>query len=384
MELQEHVRTEHIPRKIESALAPLISRYPVLVITGPHQSGKTALVRNHFRDMAYVDLEDPEARAFARGDPRGFFEKVPDGAVIDEIQNVPELLSWIELIVAGRKQNGMFVLTGSNQSEVMKAMPGSLVAQTAMIKLLPLSTEELPQIPSTEELILKSLCPHIYVNTHLEDVRRLIKIHDTAALERFFRLCAGRIGQILNVSSLADDTGISHTTAAEWLAVLEASYIVYRLRPFRTNIGKRLSKTPKLYFYETSLAARLLEIKRPDHLRNHPLRGSLFENLIVSEIIKYYYNRNLPDNLFFYRDHRGNEIDVMLEVGGAPFPVEIKSGHTLNPDFFRAFDYYDTVFSESPHKGRGLLVYGGDRHARRGAVAVANLESLCDELRGLG
>ncbi len=384
----------YIKRKIESQLPRLKSQYPVLTITGPRQSGKTSLVKNFFRDMPYSNLEDFEERAFARDDPKGFFSRLPDGAVIDEIQNAPEITSWIQLIVDDKRRNGMFILTGSRQFEVMEAVSQSLAGRSVMIKLLPFSTEEIPAIPSVDDLLLTGFYPRIwdqgldpvealssYVNTYLErDLRTMTQIHNITAFERFLGLCAGRIGQILNVSSLANDAGISHTTAAQWLTILEASYIVYRLRPFFTNIGKRLVKSPKLYFYDVGLAARLLEIERPAHLRNHPLKGNLFENLIVSEILKYRYNRNLPDNLFFYRDNKGNEIDMVLSIGGVPFPVEIKSGQTLNPDFFKAFRHYDSVFGNSPYTGRGLLVYGGGRNETRGSVTIANLESLTDEL----
>ena len=388
----------YIDRKIELGLPRLRSQYPVLTITGPRQSGKTSLVRHHFYDMPYVSLENREERRFAREDSNGFFERFPDGAIIDEIQNVPEITSSIQGLVDDQEQNGKFVLTGSRQFEVIKAVSQSLAGRTVMIKLLPFSIEEIPIAGPVDNLLLKGFYPRIwdqqldpvealasYITTYLErDLRALTQIHNVTAFERFLGLCAGRIGQILNVSSLANDAGISHTTAAQWLTILEASYVVYRLKPFHANIGKRLVKSPKLYFYDVGLAVRLLEIEQTSHLRNHPLRGNLFENLIVSEVLKYRFNRNRPDNLFFYRDSKGNEIDLVINVGGSPYPIEIKSGQTLNSDFFKAFRYFDSVFSDSLFKNQGILAYGGDRHEIRGQVRVANLASLIDELGNIG
>lgn len=389
---------KYIRRKIESELSRLRSQYPVITISGPRQSGKTSLVKQHFHDMTYVNLEDREERLFARDDPKGFLQRLPRGTIIDEIQNVPEITSWIQVLIDERRHNGMFVLTGSRQFEVMEAVSQSLAGRTAMIKLLPFSIEEIPIGSSIDDLLLKGFYPRIwdqnlnpvealsdYITTYLErDLRKITQVHNIAAFERFLGLCAGRIGQILNISSLSNDAGISHTTASQWLTVLEASYIIYRLKPYYANFGKRLIKAPKLFFYDVGLAARLLEIEQTSHLRNHPLRGNLFENLIVSEVAKYRFNRNLPDNLFYFRDNKGNEIDLILSVAGMPYPIEIKSGQTLTSDFFKAFVYYDSVFTNSSHKGRGMLVYGGDRSETMGTVTIANIKSLCTELGAIG
>ena len=278
---------KYVRRTIEAHLPRLRSQYPVLTITGPRQSGKTSLVKHHFRDLPFVNLESREERAFAREDPKGFLARFADGAILDEIQHVPELTSWIQVLVDERQRNGMFVLTGSRQFQVMEAVSQSLAGRTVMIQLLPFSLEELSVAAAADDLLLRGFYPRIwdqrldpvealssYLTTYVErDVRQLTQVHNLALFERFLGLCAGRIGQVLNLSTLANDTGISQPTATQWMTILEASYIVYRLRPYHANLGKRLIKSPKLYFYDVGLAARLLEIEHGTHLRRHPLRG---------------------------------------------------------------------------------------------------------------
>jgi len=362
----------------------------VITLTGPRQSGKTSLVRHAFPTLPYVNLENREERLYAQEDPKGFFDRFPDGAVLDEIQNVPDLTSWIQVIVDEQGKNGLFVLTGSRQFEVMEAVSESLAGRTAMIRLLPFALEELPGKTDLDQLMLKGFYPRIwdqqlnpvqalsdYISTYIErDLRKISQIHDLSLFEKFLGLCAGRIGQILNVASLANDTGVSHVGAAQWITILEASYIVYRLKPYYSNIGKRLVKSPKLYFYDVGLAARLLGIEQPEHVGKHPLRGNLFENLVVMESLKYRYNRVLPENIYFFRDSKGNEIDLLMLSGGFPFPMEIKSGETLNPDYFKGFTYFDSVFPDSPHRGKGMLIYGGQRIETRRGIQVTDIETL--------
>jgi predicted AAA+ superfamily ATPase len=265
-----------------------------------------------------------------------------------------------------------------------------------MIKLLPFAVEELSGRVNLDHLLLTGFYPRIwdqrldpvqalsdYITTYIErDLRKISQIHDLALFEKFLGLCAGRIGQILNVSSLANDTGITHVTASQWITLLEASYIVYRLKPYHANIGKRLVKSPKLYFYDVGLAARLLGIEQPEHVSKHPLRGQLFENLVVMESLKYRYNRVLPDNIYFFRDSKGNEIDLLMLSGGFPLPVEIKSGQTLNPDYFKGFAHFDSVFPDSPHRGKGMLVYGGQRIETHRGIQVTNIETLPQTIGG--
>ena len=388
---------KYLRRTIEAQLPRLRSQYPVLTITGPRQSGKTSLVKHHFRDLPFVNLESHEERAFAREDPKGFLGRFPDGAVIDEIQHVPELTSWIQVLVDERQRNGMFVLTGSRQLQVMEAVSQTLAGRTVMVQLLPFSLEELSVTATADDLLLKGFYPRIwdqrldpvealssYLTTYVErDVRQLTQVHNLTLFERFLGLCAGRIGQVLNLSSLANDTGISQPTATQWMTILEASYIVYRLKPYHGNLGKRLIKSPKLYFYDVGLAVRLLEIEHATHLRHHPLRGNLFENLVVAEVLKHRYHRGRPDNLSFYRDSKGNEIDLLLRAGHIPYPIEVKSGQTLNAGFYRAFRHFSAVFGEPPFRNRGTLVYGGERDETRAGVRVCGLASLGDALAEL-
>ena len=385
----------YIPRIVEAKCLELFSKYPVITVTGPRQSGKTSLVRHVFPDLPYVNLENREERLYAQEDPKGFLQRFSDGAVLDEIQNVPDLTSWIQVIVDDRGKNGLFILTGSRQFEVMEAVSQSLAGRTAMIRLLPFSLEELSEKIDLDQLLLKGFYPRIwdqqldpvqslsdYITTYTErDLRKISQIHDLSLFEKFLGLCAGRIGQILNVSSLANDTGVSHVAASQWITILEASYIVYRLKPYHANIGKRLVKSPKLYFYDVGLAARLMGIEQPEHVGKHPLRGNLFENLVVMESLKYRYNRVIPDNLYFFRDSKGNEIDLLFLSGGFPIPVEIKSGQTLNPDYFKGFTYFDSFFPDSPHRGRGMLVYGGQRNETRKGIRITNIESLPRTIR---
>jgi len=380
----------YIPRIVETQCLELFSKYPAITVTGPRQSGKTYLVRHTFANLPYVNLENREERLYAQEDPKGFFQRFPDGAVLDEIQNVPDLTSWIQVIADDRRKNGLFVLTGSRQFEVMESVSQSLAGRTAMIRLLPFALEELSAKIDLDQLLLKGFYPRIwdqqldpvqalsdYITTYVErDLRKISQIHDLSLFEKFLGLCAGRIGQIVNVSSLANDTGISHVAASQWITILEASYILYRLKPYYANIGKRLVKSPKLYFYDVGLAARLLGIEQPEHVSKHPLRGYLFENLVVLETLKYRYNRVLPESLYFFRDSKGNEIDLLILSGGFPFPLEIKSGQTLNPDYFKGFPYFDSVFPDSPYRGKGLLVYGGQRNESRKGIRITNIESL--------
>jgi len=320
-----------VVREISNLLRELATQYPVVTVTGPRQSGKTTLVQALFHDKPYINLELLDQREFARTDPRGFLKKIPSGAVLDEIQRVPELLSYIQGIVDEAKVNGMFILTGSQQFEVLNSISQSLAGRTALLKLLPFSITEIKKnygFSSINELIYKSFYPRIYdqnldptlamrnyFETYIErDLRQLVQIKNLLLFQKFVRLCAGRVGQILNLNSLGNDAGVTHTTAREWLSLLEASYIVFLLEPFYRNVGKRLIKSPKLYFYDVGLASYLLGIENLTHLESHPLRGNLFENLVIAEILKFRFNQGKGNNLNFYRDSTGNEIDVIFNT----------------------------------------------------------------------
>lgn len=372
-------------RTITPTLTSLATEFPVVTITGPRQSGKTTLCRATFPDKPYINLEQPETRRFALEDPRGFLATIPDGAILDEIQRAPDLLSYIQVIVDDKQTAGQFIVTGSQQFEVMNTINQSLAGRTALLKLLPLSIEELTQagVPLTpNQLILNGFYPRIhnqklnptrvlgdYFETYVErDIRQLVSIKNLGSFEKFVRLCAGRVGQLINLQSLGNDVGISHSTAREWVTLLEASYVVFQLRPWHSNVSKRLIKSPKLYFFDVGLASYLLGLETELHVARDPLRGNLFENMAIVEALKYRYNRGKKGNLSFYRDSNGNEVDLLLEVGPDLFPIEIKSGETIVPDFFKGL----TTFSKiSPPLTRGAgLVYGGAEQQHRSQAQV--------------
>jgi uncharacterized protein len=371
-----------ISRTAESYLQEVAAHYPVVTITGPRQSGKTTLCRKVFAEKKYISLENLDTRQFAKEDPRGFLGGLSNGAILDEIQQAPGLLSYIQTIVDEERCNGVFILTGSQQFEVSNAVNQSLAGRTGILKLLPFSIEELRPYGSdfsVNQLLLTGFYPRIwretlnpaealanYLETYVErDIRQLINIKDLGLFQRFVILCAGRVGQLLNVNSLAADTGISHQTARNWLTLLEASYIVFRLPPFFTNIGKRLVKSPKLYFYDVGLAGHLLGLENELHVSRDPLRGNLFENMVVMEALKYRFHRGKRSNLSFYRDSNGNEVDLLLHLGPDLFPIEIKAGMTINRDYFKGLEHIAGVFSLP--RGQGLIYGGSERQQRSNA-----------------
>lgn len=372
-------------RTVTPTLISLATEFPVVTITGPRQSGKTTLCRATFPDKPYINLEQPETRQFAKDDPKGFLATIPDGAILDEIQRVPDLLSYIQVIVDEKPAAGQFIVTGSQQFEVMNSVNQSLAGRTALLKLLPLSIEELSNagvVLSTSQLILNGFYPRIhnqklnptrvlgdYFETYVErDIRQLVSIKNLALFEKFMRLCAGRVGQILNLQSLGNEVGISHSTAKEWLTLLEASYVLFQLQPWHSNISKRLVKSPKLYFFDVGLASYLLGLETEIHVTRDPLRGNLFENMAVVEALKYRYNRGKKANVFFYRDTNGNEVDLLLEVGPELFPIEIKSAETIVPDFFKGLAAFSKI-SPKCTVGAGLL-YGGSEQQNRSQAEV--------------
>ena len=380
-----------IRREITDYLLYLATKYPVVTITGPRQSGKTTLVRSVFPDKAYVNLEFLDNREFAQSDPRGFLRRLPDGAILDEIQRAPDLVSYIQGIVDEKNKNGMFILTGSQQFEISAAISQSLAGRTALLRLLPFSLEEIKKhypFSHIDELLYKGFYPRIYdheldptqaladyFETYVErDLRQLTQIRNLSLFQNFVKLCAGRIGQLLNLNNISNDLGVSHTTAREWMAILEASYIVFLLQPFYANIKKRLIKSPKLYFYDVGLASFLLGIESLTHLDVHPLRGNLFENLVVMEILKYRYNQGKRNNLNFYRDSQGNEIDVIYNIAHNVLPIEIKAAETITSTFFKGFAVFQKIIPELPY-GK-ILVYAGDQEQIRGDVHVVPLVNL--------
>lgn len=375
-----------VPRAAEETVRKLTAGYPVVVITGPRQSGKTTLVQAMFGDRPYVSLEDLDERQQAEDDPRGFLARFPDGAVLDEIQRAPDLSSYLQTRVDQTRRPGEFILTGSQQLGLLSGVTQTLAGRSALVSLLPFSLGELQaagQAPETvEALLFTGLYPPIhdhgldpaiwygnYVRTYIErDVRQMINVRDLSVFQRFVRMCAGRSGQLLNLTALGNDCGVSHNTAREWISVLEASYIVYRLRPHHQNFDKRLVKTPKLYFYDPGLAARLLGIQSADQLAIHPQRGALFETWVVAELLKARHHRALDDNLYFWRDRTGHEVDLLIDQGTGLTPVEAKSGQTITRSFFTGLRKWRQIAGDAAD--RAWLVYGGDRRESREDVEV--------------
>ena len=376
----------YIPRNAESRLKHFARGYPVLAVTGPRQSGKSTLVRHAFPEHAYVSLEDLDQREFAQTDPRGFLNRFSGGAILDEAQRCPELFSYLQTRVDDRRGPGEFILTGSQQFGLLSGITQSLAGRAALLTLLPMAYDELRHAEKVgrnlDKVIFdgafppifdRDLEPHTwhgnYVRTCLErDVRQLIKVQDLTSFQRFLKLCAGRTGQLLNLSSLAGDCGITHNTARAWISVLEASYIVHLLPPHHRNFNKRLVKTPKLYFLDTGLAAWLLGIQNSQQLTTHVQRGALFETWVIGELLKARYNAGETSNLYFWRDRSGHEIDLLIDHGSHLSPLEIKSGQTTNKDYFKGLDFWRKLTGETA--ARAWLVYGGSARQTRSDVTV--------------
>ena len=362
-----------IQRTIAKRLSAVARQYPVVAVTGPRQSGKTTLVRSVFPDMPYVSLEDIDRRQFAEADPRGFLGAYPHGAILDEIQRVPGLLSYIQTLVDEQKGGIRFVLTGSNQFLLMKSVAQSLAGRIALLKLMPFTFAELPPRDDAAERIRLGGYPRIvdqkldpydwhlnYIETYVEkDLKEIVRVVDLRAFRQFLVLLASQCGQLLNLSALGGALGISHNTAKAWIAALEQSYLVFVLPPYHRNYGKRIVKTPKVYFVDTGLACALLRIRDAETLRNHISMGGLFENLIVAEYYKAAMHASGVADMFFWRDHGGHEVDCLLDRAGRLHPVEIKSSATLHPEFFDGLQRFCDL-TRTPAQ-QATLIYGGNR-----------------------
>ncbi|MBR5674385.1 MAG: ATP-binding protein [Muribaculaceae bacterium] len=365
-----------ITRTLQTTIERLSQKYPVITLTGPRQSGKSTLLRHAFPDYHYISLEDLDMREFASNDPRGFLDTYPRQTILDEVQRVPSLMSYIQTHVDKTNESGMYLLAGSHNFLLMESVNQSLAGRTAILKLLPFSRREMQDggvlhATSNEQIYYgayprlydKGLQPDefypFYIQTYVErDVRELKNIGDLSRFTRFIKLCAGRIGQLLNLSSLAVECGISVPTATSWLSVLEASYICYLLRPDWNNFSKRLVKSPKLYFFDTGLACSLLDIKSPEQLGTHYSRGALFENMVINSFIKKAWNEGKETDLRFWRDSQGNEVDLLIyDNGDTPTAYEIKSGATFHPDFFKGLTKWASISNTEIDNLN--VIYGG-------------------------
>jgi predicted AAA+ superfamily ATPase len=377
-----------IARTLTPKVIALAQKFQVITLTGPRQSGKTTLVRAAFPSLPYVSLEEPDIRQIALTDPRGFLANYPAGAILDEVQNTPDLFSYIQRIV-DENRTVQFILTGSSNFLLMEKISQTLAGRTAVLHLLPFSCEELPPgAEPYESLVFKGQYPRIYdreiapadfypayIQTYIErDVRLMKNIGDINAFVRFTQLCAGRVGQLLNFTGLASDAGISPNTAKAWLSILESSYILYRLQPFHRNFNKRLVKSPKLYFYDTGVACSLLGLRDESQVNLHYLKGALFENLIINEFVKRNFHRGEARQPYFWQDSQGKEIDCLLVDGEKIVPVEIKSGKTVSNSYFDNLKYWQQLTALP--ENQGYVVYGGDQSMQTGAGELVSWRQL--------
>lgn len=380
-----------IRRDIEPELHRLLTEYPVVSLLGPRQAGKTTLARQALPDYAYVNLEQPDVRQLAMDDPRAFLARHQPPVILDEIQRVPELLSYIQAEVDAQPGNGRYVLTGSHQLSLREALSQSLAGRTALLYLLPFSIAELRNadivLPRMEDYLYQGFLPRIYdqqqrptpawsnyYQTYVErDVRQLINLKDALIFEKFLRLLAGRAGQLMNISSLAGDVGVSIPSIQHWLSILEASFVLFRLPPYFENFGKRVIKSPKYYFTDVGLLSFLLGIETPEQVARDPLVGHIFENLVVMEVVKTLHNSGKQANLFFYRDSNGLEADLLLPKGRDLIPVEIKASTTYRPELLKGLT---RVAALSSRMKTPTLVYAGDSLTFSNGVRALRFDAL--------
>jgi uncharacterized protein len=363
-----------IQREMASVAALLLRKYPLLTITGPRQSGKSTFAKMLKPGFEYINLEDIDHRRFAGNDPKGFIERYSKNVILDEVQNAPQLLSQLQVHTDAIGKNGMYILTGSQNFQLFEKISQSLAGRTALCTLLPFSMTELNNLKkakSWEELCWKGMYPRLhhrsikpelfypdYITTYIErDTRQIMNIKDLGQFRKFMSLCAGRVGQILNMNDIGNSLGVDNKTVKQWLAVLESSYIIYLLQPFHNTFTKRVIKTPKLYFYDTGIASFLLNIRNANDLKNHFAKGALYENFVINELMKNCYNQRVQPSFHYFRDSNGNEVDLIIEQSNFTYAIEIKSGKTINDSFFKGLNYYSAL---STGKVKSICVYGGE------------------------
>lgn len=385
-------------REIELKFKELYFQYPIVTVMGPRQSGKTTFVKHVLSDTPYVNLEDPTIRQLITADPNAFFDSYPDSLILDEIQKMPEILSYLQVRVDKQSnKTGLYVLTGSHQLELHQAISQSLAGRTAILTLLPLSLAELSQTIklSLDELLLTGFYPRIYqkklnpteayryyFQTYIErDVRQLMHLKDLNLFQAFIKLCAGRIGQVINFSSFSNDIGVSAQTIKQWISLLEASYIIIKTTPYFENFGKRIIKAPKLYFTDVGLATFLLDIENISQIARDPLRGNLVENLVILDVVKHYYNQGKNISFYYFREQHGHEVDLIIKTGNQFLAFEIKAAKTFSENFLKGLDYFQKLVGPSRFK-QGYLVYNGEAEQQIRNYQLVNFHNLTKELEG--
>lgn len=381
-----------IDRILGKKILQSATQMPIIAVTGPRQSGKSTLIRYLFPDYMYLNLEDIQLRTFALEDPKGFLFNAGKMAIIDEIQYVPDLPSYLQVITDREKIPAQFIISGSQNLLLMEGISQSLAGRVAIFNLLPLSLEEIKAtdyaLKTYEDYILQGFYPRIYdlalnpnqwlndyIRTYVErDVRQIINVGNLNTFRQFLEICAGRIGQLVNFSEIGNRIGVSYKTVSKWLSVLETSFIIYTLRPYHQNFNKRIVKSSKLYFYDTGLACALLNLRNTDDLNRHFAKGALFENFVITEIIKNQFNRNITPKNYFWNAAGAYEIDLLIDQGPQLVPIEIKSSRTINSRFFAAFTYFQPISGALPENS--YVVYGGSEFQTRSIAQVLGWENL--------
>jgi predicted AAA+ superfamily ATPase len=368
-----------INRDAQIKLIELSKSFKAIAVIGPRQAGKTTLVKTTFPNKPYNSLENPDTRNFAIEDPRGFLASMPNGAILDEVQRVPHLFSYLQEILDNSSEKGQFILTGSNNFLLQETISQSLAGRVAYLNLLPFTANELKSgnlLPQTdEEILFNGFYPPLYdqninptdwmpnyIKTYIErDVRQIKNVTDLLVFEKFMRVLAGRTGQELNLSAICNEVDVNLKTIQSWIGILENSFIIYLLKPYHQNYNKTIVKRPKIYFYDTGLVCSFLRISNASQLENHPLKGAIFETMVVIELVKKFTNKGITAPLFYWRDKTGHEIDVIIEINEKLIPIEIKSGKTINTDFFKHLKYWNNLSKND----NAIIIYSGNQEQER-------------------
>jgi len=383
-----------IQREAKIKLLQLSESFKAIAVIGPRQAGKTTLVKYTFPNKPYYSLENPDTRNFALEDPRGFLASMPNGAILDEVQRVPDLFSYLQEILDNSKEKGLYILTGSNNFLLQETISQSLAGRVAYLNLFPFTANELKSVellpPTDEEVLFNGFYPPIYdqninptdwfpnyIKTYIErDVRQIKNVTNLLAFEKFIRVLAGRTGQELNLTTISNEVDVNLKTIQSWIGILENSFIIYLLKPFHKNYNKTIVKRPKVYFYDTGLACSLMGINESKQLQNHPLKGSLFETMVVIELVKKYTNTGVNPPISYWRDKTGHEIDVIIEKNEKLLPIEIKSGKTIHSDFFKHLKYWNNLSNTT----QSLILYSGNQEQKRSdGTVVTNWQNI-DEM----